>query len=276
MDNRIKAALQDPSIKEQALKDFSFTFEKLGLDSEKSKDLSIEVINRLLENTDLVQTEKDIYQLFSTIIVNDMPLTKILDMKMSGRAKIILEQITPYFNDIPKNAKIIDFGCGDGQVTQLLQDTFGFTDIVGYEIKSYPSPHVKAPIKMFDGFKTQEDKKTFDVCLLTNVAHHESENQKMLEEIGRIMKPNSKLVVIETVPIENTHKAFEINFLNDYFYNRLFHQADIPVPGSYELTENWPHRFASVGFTLEDTVILGYDQPTIKDWHVLYTFIKNN
>ncbi len=274
MDSRIKAALSDSSIKEQALKDFSSTFEKLGLDSEKSESLSANVVNMLLETSDLVQTEKDIYQLFSTIMVEGIPLTKILDMKMSGRAEIIFEQIKPYFMDVPKGAKIIDFGCGDGQVTQLLQDTYNFTDIVGYEIKSYPAPHVTIPIKMFDGFKTHEEENTFDVCLLTNVAHHEAENQKMLEEIGRIMKLNSKLVVIETVPTEDTHSAFEINFLNDYFYNRLFHQADIPVPGSYELTENWPHRFASVGFALRDTVVLGYDQPTIKDWHVLYVFSK--
>ena len=120
---------------------------------------------------------------------------------------------------------------------------------------------------------------------MTNVAHHEPENQLVLAELARIIRPGGRLIVIETVPEDKTEEALEITFLNDYFYNRILHCADIAVPGTYETLEGWIGRFDDVGFELDlledvdDPLLresnpfpLGYDQPTIRDLHALYVF----
>lgn len=279
MKMRIQTALGTPSIKQMALKDFTLTFTKLGLKNDKAENMAMEVIQRLKSSTNIIQTEQEIFAWFRTVLVDGKPLTSILDERMSGRAEIILKQITPYFEEVSKDSKVVDFGCGDGQVTQLIADTFGLKNIVGYDVRLYPFPGVTVPIKPIEGHKTDAYDGEFDVALLTNVAHHEAENQKLLLELSRIIKKGGRLVVIETVPTKDTIEAFEINFLNDYFYNRLFHQADVPVPGTYELATGWLKRFSSVGFELDPEVIpnmveLGYDQPTIQDWHVLYVFKK--
>ncbi len=283
MRARIQAALLDPRILEQARADFEHTFMQLGITAAEAIRMTDRVINLLQSTVDLEKTEREIFAWFGTMLVEGVPLTKVLDQKMSGRAEIIFNQVSPFFAGFDTETEIVDFGCGDGQVTQLLHDRLNLQKIVGYDVKLYKAAGVTVPINQIIGHSTAAKTGQFSAMLLTNVAHHEADNQKLLEEAARILRPGARLVVIETVPTENTKVAFEVNFLNDYFYNRLFHAADVPVPGTYELAANWVDRFRAVGFELEELHFedislnenpkhLGFDQPTIRDWHVLYVF----
>ncbi len=65
-------------------------------------------------------------------------------------------------------------------------------------------------------------------------------------------------------------------FWNDYLYNRGFHDADVPVPGRFETREGWHDRFHKHGWTVTQAVDLGYDQPTIRDYHVLYVLKRSS
>lgn len=62
--------------------------------------------------------------------------------------------------------------------------------------------------------------------------------------------------------------------MNDYLYNRLFHNADVPVPGTFETPEGWGSRFAKYGWKVKHSENLGEDQKTIKDTHHLLVFEK--
>ena len=107
--------------------------------------------------------------------------------------------------------------------------------------------------------------------MLTNVIHHEKDNEKILKELNRIVK--SKLVIIETVPEADTRTAAKKDWgrmlLNDTLWNRFFNYANIPVPGAYEIPSDWVRRFKKYGWKVVISEDLGIDQPTIQDRHHL-------
>ncbi|MCR4308306.1 MAG: class I SAM-dependent methyltransferase [Candidatus Berkelbacteria bacterium] len=275
MQARIESGLGDPEIRQSAEYDFTYTFGQLGLSEQDSSNLKDLVIENLLSGGNLAKIEKNVLAIIEQTKVatdgGEKTLVEILHEKLAGRAELIYEQVQKYFEGI--EGKVIDYGAGDGQVTQLLKDRSGL-DIEGYDVRSYPAQGVSVPISLFDGGKIPVEDGHYQAGLMTNVAHHEKDNEKILEETTRAI--GSRLVVIETVPTGETEEEIardrERTFLNDYLYNRLFHNANIPVPGTYETPQGWIDRFSQHGWNVTHSEDLGFDQPTIRDVHHLLVF----
>lgn len=273
MQARLRSALSDAAVLQLVRGDLLHTFSQLGLKQEAPA-----VIERMLatlrDTTDIEATEAQIYAELQQLRVGTLSLTQILDAKMQQRAAIIYGQVAPFFKS---DATIIDWGCGDGQVTNLIAKHITHK-IEGYDVRKYPAPGLAISITQFDGQTIPVGFGHFEAGLMTNVAHHEVDNSRILRELSRIIRSGGRLVVIETVPIKDDPTEFERTFIGDYVYNRLFHQSDIPVPGTYETEAGWVKRFAAAGFELEkfkkitNPTPLGYDQPTIRDWHTRLVF----
>jgi hypothetical protein len=277
MQARIESAFGDPEIRQKAEYDFTYTFGQLGLSEQDANSLKDVVIQNLLSGGNLADIEKNVLAIFEQTKVvtdnGDKTLVEVLHEKLAGRAELIYEQTQKYFEGV--DGKVVDFGAGDGQVTQLLKDKDGL-DIEGYDVRSYPAQGVSVPIRLFDGGIVPVEDGHYEAGLMTNVAHHEKDNEKILIETTRII--GGRLVVIETVPTGETEeevaKDCERVFLSDYLYNRLFHNADIPVPGMYETPQGWIDRFSQHGWNVTHSEDLGFDQPTIRDVHHLLVFEK--
>ncbi len=155
----------------------------------------------------------------------------------------------------------------------MLQERDGH-NVIGVDVRDYRAEGVTIPIKILNSSKTPFNNNEFSTVLMSNVAHHEADNESVIAELTRIVR--DKLVVIETVPNGNTPDEIEADrdrtFMNDYLYNRLFHNADIPVPGTYETPQGWIDRFEKHGWQVSYSENLGYDQPVIRDVHHLLTF----
>ncbi|MDD4989478.1 MAG: methyltransferase domain-containing protein [Candidatus Pacebacteria bacterium] len=276
MKERIESALHDREVRENTANDFIYTFEQLGLDKQESKELTAKIFEKMASSSRLDSIEQDILQDFKNIKVGDKNLVQILEEKLEKRAEIIFGQLKKYLKVLDPDSKGIDYGAGDGQVTQLIHDRLGFDDIEGYDPREYKRPGVKVPIHKFDGGNTGVPDGNFDFAVMTNVAHHEKDNEKILDELTRIVKSGGRLVILETVPVGDTpeeiKKDHERTFMNDYLYNRLFHNADVPVPGTFEIPSKWIERFEKKGWRLVHSENLGVDQPTIKDTHHLLVF----
>lgn len=277
MQKRLQAALTNISVLPRVHADLMHTFNNLGLNTER--DGTIErILTDIIETTDLETTERKIYSELQRLKVDGVSVTDILDEKMKDRAHIIYMQVSKFFR---QDESIIDWGCGDGQVTNHVYHHITH-NIEGYDVRNYAASGIAVPIKQFDGEFIPVSVGFFDAGLMTNVAHHEANNTKILHELARIIRTGGRLVVIETVPVEDKPEEFERTFVGDYVYNRLFHQADVPVPGTYETEEGWVQRFAEVGFDLEELegtanpTPLGYDQPTIRDWHTRLILRRND
>lgn len=286
MEDRIKAALGKSIVLAGATRDLSQTFHSIGFRWSKAEQLTSEILDLLSRCERGIQTEEQ--NIFGSLCeqqIGGIPFNKVLEQKLAGRAEIIYGQVSPYFKNI-RHGHFLDYGYGDGRVAQLVSDRLSRLIVWGCDRKIYPAKGVTVPIvSMFpDDSSTELSRASIDAGMITNVIHHEKKNQDILNELARVFKPGARLVVIETVPVDGTLEAFELTFFNDFVYNRLFHQADIPVPGTYETFEGWVPRFQAVGFELdtelddvelpfrENMTDLGFDQETIRDRHVRYVF----
>lgn len=272
---RIKHSLENEQTQLKVISDFKHTFEQIGLTPAKAQNLCNTIITLLKSNESLSEIENQVYKKFEACEVENSGanLIEVLSEKLKDRADRIVKQISPYLENT--GGKVIDYGAGDGQVAQLLHDQAGL-DIEGVDIRLYKNANVSIPLVEFDGNHVNIGNKNYETAILTNVLHHEENKEKILDELDRIIQ--HKLVIIETVPEGDTEDQMEEDkdrtFMNDYLYNRLFHNADIPVPGTYETPKKWKEIFESRGWKLVEEKDLGVDQPIIKDRHYLFVFEK--
>lgn len=276
MKARLERIIGDEKARESARADFVYTFGQLGLEEKQAADITTRIFALLVEPWPLKDIEADCLRLLAATEVESdggerQSLVAALEAKLSNRAEIIFKQVAPYLRDIA--GPVIDYGAGDGQVAQRLHDKAGLA-IEGVDVRSYVQPDIMVPIKLFDGARVPVADKHYEAAVLTNVLHHEKDNEKIINELDRIVQ--KRLVILETIPLGETDVAMEGDkdrtFMNDYMYNRLFHSADVPVPGTFEIPSRWRERFAAHGWRVAHEEDLGIDQPTIKDRHYLLVF----
>lgn len=275
LKKRVEGALANPETHAKAKADFEYTFVQLGLPSEEAVSLCQGIFTAVLSGRPLERIEQDILKQFESIVVgagdSKRTLVDVLEHQLNGRAQKIFSQVVLHLKNC--KGKIIDYGAGDGQVTQLLRDEGGL-DIEGFDVRTYVNPAVTVPIKFFDGKRLPAPDGAYEAAVLTNVLHHEKDNEKILAELDRVV--TKRLVILETVPVGKTEEEMEADkdrtFMNDYLYNRLFHNADVPVPGTFETPSGWIKRLADHGWRLTYQEDLRFDQSIIKDRHYLLVF----
>lgn len=262
--HNIAAALSKPEIAKAVLSDFATTFNKLGLGQDHSKALAVTVVNEMsrCESGSIAEMEARIDEEFKKFSVFEK-----LNGKFAERTSLIVSQIAPHLSGII--GKAIDFGAGSGVVAQAIHDRLGL-DIEAIDVRHFKNSGVKVKFHTFNGAEAPVPPKYYEAAVLTNVIHHEEDNEKILKELDRIV--SKRLVIIETMAAADTKEEWQRTFLNDVLWNRFFNHADIPVPGTYENVDGWINRFAKYGWKCTYSQDLGYDQPTICDIHHLFVF----
>jgi hypothetical protein len=295
MAERIQSCIKNPKVWGLFSKDFLDTFSKLGFSDHEAQE-SLELISRFFsrvkDGQDLPHTEKRIRTLLNGSNVRGVDFADVIEQELSGRADIIYGQIEGPLKSLigedPAEWPFFDWGCGDAEVSRRIYDKLGLP-VSTCDVRDYRSEEAKETGMPFfevrnnqlysDGKILNPGDRLFRIGLMTNVAHHEADNEKLLESLSKHV--SDYLVVIETVPDPHSEEDEQVErdrtFMNDYLYNRLFHDADVPVPGTYETREGWVERFKKHGWELVGEIEdLGYDQPTIQDYHVLYVFKRND
>lgn len=228
--------------------------------------ISLEQLERNLNHVLYKQVETETGEPKKSVI-------ELLPEALTGRAKIIFNQVQA---DMEKSGgKMLDFGAGDGQVTQMLRDAGN--DIEGFDVVLYKQ--TAGLVYQFDGSVVPREDHTYDTLLATNVFHHEANNHICLEECYRLLKPGGTMVVIETIPVveegETKEEAWDRCYFNDWFYNRPFHPVDnIPVPGTYETEQGWKDRFQALGLQVMVEYEHGIDIDIVPDHHHQFVLLK--
>ncbi len=104
---------------------------------------------------------------------------------------------------VPQHAKVLDFGCGIGNVTCKLVEHY--TDVHGYEPSKASAEKARQRAKsahVHDDVQALPDG-VFDVAVLSCVLHHvpPAERLGVLGEITKKLRPGGKLVVFEHNPL---------------------------------------------------------------------------
>ncbi len=267
----LQRSAKDPVTHKRSQADFAKTFERLGVEKREASRFADFILASVLKASTLEQTESEIKNFFECQKIAGKTIFELIKEGLAERFRIIYQQLKPYVKDV--KGKAIDYGCGSGSLTQILHDQSGL-DIEGVDVRDFRSPDVTVPVKVFDGYTVPVPDKYYACSVLTNVIHHEFDNEKILAELDRIT--SKKLVVIETVPEADTEEAARKDWgrmiLNDALWNRFFNYANIPVPGTYEIPSAWIKRFEKYGWKCAHSEDLGFDQPTIQDRHHLLVF----
>src|SRR6476619_4197492 len=112
----------------------------------------------------------------------------------SGRTRILnLEVLATLGVDIPKTARILDFGCGNGTMVRALH-TLGYVNAEGYDVVNYRGTppdadrdHITAGTLL--ELRLPYEDNTFDLVISDQVFEHVQDQVRAFQELHRITKP---------------------------------------------------------------------------------------
>jgi SAM-dependent methyltransferase len=264
---RLKRVFEEPQMHDMCASDIVLFFEQLGAPWQHAFSLTSQLIKEMISDKSLQEIETDIRSILKNVKIGNESFFELLTATLGRRNDIILSQIQPFLKQI--TGKVIDFGAGNGLIAQTLHNRSGL-DTEAVEVRNWKHKEVSIPFLIFDGRMVPVDDKYYEAAIMTNVAHHEENNEVILQELTRITR--KRLVIIETVPENDGIEQRERTFVTDALWNRFLFYADIPVPGTYELAEGWIRRFKKYGWKVTHSEELGYDIPTVRVRHHLLVF----
>ena len=140
-----------------------------------------------------------------------------------------------YFSNIPKETKILEFGCGLGQ------DIYLFPNGVGYDISQYCLDLCKKRgIKVIHDLDEIEDK-SFDIVYSAHTLEHVINPHEVILQMKAKLKDNGKLMLI--LPTERLRKAsFELD-TNQHLYSWNFRTINnLLIKSGFDILENKYYR----------------------------------
>jgi len=134
-------------------------------------------------------------------------------------AKIYQDYLTP-------GERVLDIGCGNGIVSQILIDKLG-VNLLGTDIDQYLKKEIPFKLMNRDSilpFKDQE----FDYALFNDVLHHTTKIRELIKEAKRV---SGKVLIFEMEP-GNLNKFVDKTF-------NWFHRPQMKVPLNFLTKEEW-------------------------------------
>lgn len=99
----------------------------------------------------------------------------------------------------PKTLSILDLGCGEGMLLEKLLQRFPQADTMGID---YMNENVQIceslglPAQQGDLYHLPIHDNSIETLLLIEVIEHLSNPEKALGEVGRVLKPNGKVIIV--------------------------------------------------------------------------------
>jgi len=143
---------------------------------------------------------------------------------------------------LPKGSNVLDIGCGDGQIDQLIMQKKTGLSISGTDVLVRQKTHI--PVTPFDGNRLPFDDNSFDAVTFVDVLHHTGDPRILLREARRVSK--------DLIVIKDHLKKGLLDYLTlklmDYVGN-AYH--GVVLPYNYLTEDQWKDAFESLGLTVE-------------------------
>jgi len=119
---------------------------------------------------------------------------------LSGQAELIKE-----FGEIVQDSRVLDLGCGPGQLTDALSRVADEVEGVDFAEQMVAAAHRSFPHLTFqvaNGEQLPYDDSTFDAVVCNYTAHHLARPEVVFREILRVLRPGGRVVIIHPIQAE--------------------------------------------------------------------------
>ncbi len=124
--------------------------------------------------------------------------------------------------DIPKNAQILELGCGKGSLLRSFKTEFGFTNITGLEISpTYAKLAEKTGAKIYneDILENTLPKNNYDVIFALALLEHMNDPKVLLNEVNRLLRPNGYAYFMTPDLYGMTFRNKFFKFVHPYYFS---------------------------------------------------------
>jgi len=154
------------------------------------------------------------------------------------RSERLADAIAPL---LPPGGQVLDVGCGDGLIDQLLLERRPDVTISG--IDAVARAEAQIPVREFDGVTIPYDAGEFDAVLLIDVLHHTTDPLVLLREAMRVTRGD---IILKDHTRDGLLAGPTLSVM-DWLGNA---HHDIPLPYCFWSEAEWRRAFQQLALTV--------------------------
>ena len=143
---------------------------------------------------------------------------------------------------LPRDADVLDIGCGDGQLALRTMALRPDLSVTGLDVLVRPDAHIE--VEAFEGDVIPRDDDSADAVMLVDVLHHTEEPSALLAEAARVARRH---VVLKDHTADG-FMAFPVLRLMDWVGNS---SKGVALPYNYWTRDEWARAFESIQLEVE-------------------------
>ena len=143
---------------------------------------------------------------------------------------------------LPRDATVLDVGCGDGRLARRIMDRRGDVNISGVDVLVRGGTSI--PVTPGNGTALPHAARSVDVVLLIDVLHHTDDPDLLLAEAARVAR---QAVIIKDHTSDGPASALLLRVM-DWIGNARY---GVRLPYNYWSRQRWVEAFAVHGLGVE-------------------------
>jgi SAM-dependent methyltransferase len=162
---------------------------------------------------------------------------RFIEFTTGIRSELVIEA---YSGWLKKNERVLDVGCGDAILSEIIKKKFN-VKIIGCDVDNYIKKKIPF-VSMKNESSLPFPDKSFDVVMFNDALHHTTSlnHKKLLKEAFRVA---DKVLIFEDEPTL-------IGSIADWSINK-FHSLQMPVTLAFRHHSKWMSLFKSLGIVYQ-------------------------
>ncbi len=168
---------------------------------------------------------------------------------------------------LPKAGKALDFGCGNGYMSETILNKIPALEIIGIDVikdQNLDESILKNPRFTFQIITPDEPlpypAESFEVVIACASMHHTNSPEFYLKELKRITKKKGHIILIEEMYLNAMDKIWIS--AQDWFFNKM--KKGVPVPLQFRSLKYYTNEFKKNDL---ETVFKGSVRPVFPYMH---------